>query len=289
MWKILWSATNLKMKSFKRSILVYTPNVVLFATALMMGTCSTMAIQNQQTQRRRGGKEWSSPWQSMVSSSHGEHVGARTNVFLAWSRPSVTICEAKSNKEPTGENLYKDAADLQQELSSSPLYERMNPPLRMLEDSHAVGQMLRPDMIEQYEIYKRLDSAATSLNDPNASANIVTAMLKFGDSLDGHPGVVHGGILALVLDDIFGFSYEAIGVPMAVTANLNLDYRAPLPAGSNVLIQVQLDRRDNRKLFFKAEITSLNGDIVYTEATCLYIIPRSVWESMQLESGEIGR
>ena len=208
--------------------------------------------------------------------------GYSRRIFSSISiRPTVALCEAKTpnNNDKEDDNIVRD-------LSSKDTYQRINPPLRMLEDTHAVGQMLKPNMIEQYEIYKKLDTSASSFQHPDASVNIVTALLKFGKSLDGHPGVVHGGILALALDDVFGFSYHAIGIPMAVTANLNLNYRAAVPAGSQVLIQVHLDRRENRKLYFTAEITSLDGKTVYTEATCLYIIPRSVWETMRKEKAE---
>ena len=85
------------------------------------------------------------------------------------------------------------------------------------------------------------------------------------------------------LDDIFGFSFYAMGVPMAVTANLSLDYRASLSSNSSVLIHVFLEKGENRKLYFRADVTSLDGKILYTESSCLYIVKaRSIGSTMPL-------
>jgi acyl-coenzyme A thioesterase PaaI-like protein len=295
------------------------------ATAFAMGSSaaafdpSYYSLSPQQRSRLKFGEVTQ---KGFAAKSYGPFV-------FPFFRPaySVTVCEATPRKIEDGaagaaaassswfstsaaartqENTTELPAPVQDELASllnqkfngsGTIYERLNPPQRQEEDTHAVGQMLRPNMIERYEIYKNKDNAGTALSSAAAMANctssdqppntrpvdnnIVTGLLKFGNSLDGHPGIVHGGILALVLDDVFGYSYEAIGVPHAVTANLHLDYRAPVPAGSSVLIHVHLVKREKeRKLYFQAEITSLDGTVVYTEASCLYIIPKSVYNSM---------
>jgi adenylylsulfate kinase len=124
-------------------------------------------------------------------------------------------------------------------------------------------------MIERYDIWKRKKGVADETN------NVVIGHVKFGNNLDGHPTVVHGGILSLIFDDICGFAYEALGVSHAVTANLHVDYRAPVPAGTEVRVAVQLDSREGRKIFWKAQMTSMDQEILYAEASSLYIIPRS--------------
>ena len=233
-----------------------------------------------------------------AGSHFSRNTGWQVPLFPQWpmfQTPRVS-CEAlplpiDDDNGNSNEKLYTlPKAD---DLASSPdRYERINPPARMNEHSHAVANLLTPGKIETYEIYRNraVASAAsreivTTSPDPSTKLHhrqhIVTARVHFGDSLDGHPGIVHGGILALALDDIFGFSFHAIGVPMAFTANLSLDYRASLPADSSVLIHVFLEKRDHRKLYFKADVTSLDGQILYTESSCLYIVPRSVWQTME--------
>lgn len=139
---------------------------------------------------------------------------------------------------------------------------------RSLAEGHAIfGTLLGEGMIERYDVYKRPKGST--------NPNVVVAHVKLGNQIDGHPGVVHGGILALILDDFLGFGFEALGAKMAVTANLNIDYRAPVFAGTEARIQAQLDRQEGRKLYWKVQMTDMNGETLYAECTSLYIIPRA--------------
>jgi acyl-coenzyme A thioesterase PaaI-like protein len=138
-------------------------------------------------------------------------------------------------------------------------YERMRIPARGELSGHAIfGALLGDNLIEEYEVWKRR---------VEGDENVVLSFVTFGKSLNGHSGVVHGGILSLIFDDVFGFAYHALGVPHAVTANLNVDYRAPLPQ--------ELEAREGRKLHWKAQLTSMDHQTLYAEATSLYVIPRS--------------
>ncbi|KAG7354259.1 acyl-CoA thioesterase [Nitzschia inconspicua] len=161
-------------------------------------------------------------------------------------------------------------------------YEVMTMPTRGQLEGHAIfGTLHGETMIEQYQIWKRKQNSSTSAtssddddDDESNVVDVVIGLVTFGSHLNGHPTLVHGGILSLIFDDICGFAYEAVGVRHAVTANLNVDYRAPVPAGSQVRVAVQLERREGRKLFWKAQMKSLDQQVLYAEATSLYIIPR---------------
>ena len=60
------------------------------------------------------------------------------------------------------------------------------------------------------------------------------------------------------------------------TANLNVDYKAPLPARSWVCITVDLVAVDGRKVRLAATVTDRLPDdpdaTVYAAATCLFIV-----------------
>ena len=60
-------------------------------------------------------------------------------------------------------------------------------------------------------------------------------------------------------------------LPYVVTANLTVNYRAPLPAGSNVVIRVRHEKTDGRKIYFSARMESYDGSVLYSEATALFI------------------
>jgi hypothetical protein len=70
-------------------------------------------------------------------------------------------------------------------------------------------------MIESYEIFRNdkipsdvmtSDSWSPSSKQHNDEIT-VAAVLRLGRSLDGHEGIVHGGIMALLIDNVLGFGY----------------------------------------------------------------------------------
>jgi acyl-coenzyme A thioesterase PaaI-like protein len=176
------------------------------------------------------------------------------------------------------ETFFKNTTNCEETslLSGLQSYKKMEVPQRGATwDGHAIfGLLLGEQMIERYDVFRRPDDSE--------SEDIIIAYVKLGDRIDGHPGVVHGGILSLIFDDALGFGYEALKIPMAVTANLNVDYRAPVPADTQVRVAAQLEKREGRKLFWKAQMTSIDQKVLFAEATSLYIIPRSVAEKMDL-------
>ena len=64
----------------------------------------------------------------------------------------------------------------------------------------------------------------------------------------GHPSIVHGGAIASVLDDTFGVLFFASRLGNGFTANLNVNYRKPLAAGTDVTVHVAVDRVEGRKV-----------------------------------------
>jgi acyl-coenzyme A thioesterase PaaI-like protein len=173
------------------------------------------------------------------------------------------------------------------QIDDSYYYERVNLPTRAQSTSHAIfGNLLQPNLLESYHVYKRVHpstttTATTGSSSSNSSssgggenAELVLAVVQLGHNLNGHEGVVHGGILALLLDDAMGFAYEALGVEKALTASLKVDYRAPVLAGSTLVLKVHLFRREGRKLYFAAQVTSPDGEVLYAEASSLYVVPR---------------
>jgi acyl-coenzyme A thioesterase PaaI-like protein len=188
------------------------------------------------------------------------------STHLERSRSSI---QRYNNFFPTlGLNPEKSLCEESEKRSEIQSYHRMKLPERGHSDGHALfGILLGENMIESYEVYRRPDGSADE--------NVLVAYIKLGNRIDGHPGVVHGGILSLIFDDALGFGYEALGVKMAVTANLNVDFRAPVIAGTSVRVVAQLEHREGRKLYWKAQMTSMDKKIMYAEASSLYIVPRS--------------
>lgn len=113
-------------------------------------------------------------------------------------------------------------------------------------------------MIEHYEVYKHTKN------------NEIVAIVKFGDSLNGFPHVLHGGITSTIFDNTFGWLFFALGIPSAMTANLTVNFRKPLPENSLVLVRARLDGREGRKIFMSASLENIDGNIL-AESTSLFI------------------
>ncbi|MCX6396683.1 MAG: PaaI family thioesterase [Propionibacteriales bacterium] len=99
---------------------------------------------------------------------------------------------------------------------------------------------------------------------------------------EGPPGKVHGGVLALVLDQIFGEAAAAGGTP-GMTGTLTLRYRKPTALGA-CSASAWVDSSAGIKTIVKGELRDADGDVT-VEAEGLFILPR--WAREQLaESGE---
>lgn len=100
-----------------------------------------------------------------------------------------------------------------------------------------------------------------------------------GEELCGHPGIVHGGYLATVLDE--GLARTAFaGLPnhVGMTANLNVNYKAPCMAGQYIVLRGELTKVEGRKAWVEGRIETLpDGEeepLVLATATGLYVEPK---------------
>lgn len=100
-----------------------------------------------------------------------------------------------------------------------------------------------------------------------------------GDELCGHPGIVHGGLLATLLDEgLARCCFGALPNKIGMTANLNINYRAPAPAGTFVVLKAKTTKVEGRKAWVEGHIETLVGEgekpTVLVEATALFIEPK---------------
>lgn len=136
------------------------------------------------------------------------------------SPSSLTICDAAPlNRFPaavTARNTIlleklRPASNQYTRIDEGPLMKKEN---QAWVNDHAIhGTLNKESGIELYEIYKCNNS------------DDILCIIKFGSSLNGYPGVVHGGITALMFDNSFGWLLQASNAPPAVTANLEVNYR----------------------------------------------------------------
>ena len=86
----------------------------------------------------------------------------------------------------------------------------------------------------------------------------------------GGNGAVHGGVIPLFYDWHFGMVVSAAGRPDSRTAYLHVDYRKVTPTDEPLLSRAWIDSVDGRKLFVRAAMTDLDGNVL-SEASGLMI------------------
>jgi len=137
--------------------------------------------------------------------------------------------------------------------------------LQRASECHLIHSRRGEGQFEEFAVYH--DEAAPST---------LVAIIRFGDTLEGHPGIVHGGATASVCDDLFGLA-SLMCVPETVrgrpffTANLTVNYRAPLRTGTNVRVRVRADELDGRKLRMHATVERESDGRLIAEASTLFI------------------
>ncbi len=97
----------------------------------------------------------------------------------------------------------------------------------------------------------------------------MTGRFTVSEEHQGAPGLVHGGLLAAAFDEVLGACNWLLLSP-AVTGNLSVDFRKPVPVGRTVLIDARIDAVDGRKVRTSG-IGRFADGIVVAEATGLFI------------------
>jgi acyl-coenzyme A thioesterase PaaI-like protein len=108
-------------------------------------------------------------------------------------------------------------------------------------------------------------------------AGRASAEFELNALYEGPPGQVHGGVVALVLDQVFGEAAAAGGAP-GMTGTLRLRYELNTPLGPCSAV-AWVDRRDGIKTIVKGELRRADGTVTVT-AEGIFILPRWAREEL---------
>ncbi|GAA5853543.1 hypothetical protein JCM9279_001308 [Rhodotorula babjevae] len=99
-------------------------------------------------------------------------------------------------------------------------------------------------------------------------------VVHVGDGLCGHEGVVHGGLLATVLDEAMGRT-ALLNLPsnIGVTATLGMKYKKPTFANQYIVVRTSLVKQQGRKAWVQGRIEDAEGTTL-VEAECLFVEPK---------------
>jgi len=136
----------------------------------------------------------------------------------------------------------------------------------------------------------------------DASIPQISTFITLGTGMDGHPGILHGGVVASLLDEAMGVlqsvnvereHFVAVGKGFAegesptvglgsFTAFLNVKYVRPVRSGAAVQVVAWYVRREGRKSFVNAEVRQNVGGgeddsgevVVCASGEALFVVPR---------------
>lgn len=90
------------------------------------------------------------------------------------------------------------------------------------------------------------------------AARCIRGRFRLGDEYSGGPGFLHGGIIAVLLDEAMGKVNRFRGV-RAVTAELKIEYLRPVPVGQEIVVEAREVEANGRNLFHEGEIRTAQG------------------------------
>lgn len=101
--------------------------------------------------------------------------------------------------------------------------------------------------------------------------DVSTARVRLGVAHEGPPGCVHGGIVALLFDQLLGQHIQDVGIP-GMTGTLEVRYRRPVPLYTELALEARTRLRSGRKVVSEGRLWAL-GELA-ADAEGIFVLPR---------------
>jgi acyl-coenzyme A thioesterase PaaI-like protein len=139
------------------------------------------------------------------------------------------------------------------------------------EDSLTAETLKRNEAIRAcLSVYRRPLQGMTWINE-------VRSLMTLGTGMNGGPFILHGGIVAVLIDDVIGtlmtVNQDQELMPLssgAVTAYLNVQFLNPVQTPQTVLVVARSREIKGRKFYMEAEIRDSDGNVL-AKADSLWI------------------
>lgn len=112
---------------------------------------------------------------------------------------------------------------------------------------------------------------------------LVRTEINIPAHFEGYPGVVHGGILASILDETGGRAHMEDPNHFMVTAQLNVRYRKPVPSETPLVVIGVAGERRGKVSKAHAEIRDSDGKVLADAELVLVDIPEEQFSDVDLE------
>jgi len=97
--------------------------------------------------------------------------------------------------------------------------------------------------------------------DLDFDAKRIRGRFAIGENYAGGAGFAHGGIIAVVLDEAMG-KLSKLTEERAVTAEMNIEYRKPIPVGREIVVEGWQEQEKGRNRFRVGEIRDTQGNLL---------------------------
>lgn len=112
----------------------------------------------------------------------------------------------------------------------------------------------------------------------------IVGKFSIGSEYQGGSGYLHGGIIALLLDEAMGKACRFHG-EHAVTADLRVEYLRPIRVDQDIVVEGFITRREGRQLYHEGEIRSAAGELLARGQGRFVVIDRERYRQGQAQSG----
>ncbi|KTE93716.1 thioesterase [Desulfitobacterium hafniense] len=92
--------------------------------------------------------------------------------------------------------------------------------------------------------------------------------LDVHENLSGFDGLMHGGFICMLLDEVMFHAVESSG-ETTLTLNINTNFVNPALIGHHLVVEAWIANRQGRKIYVEGKVT--DGDKVVADAKGLYL------------------
>lgn len=97
------------------------------------------------------------------------------------------------------------------------------------------------------------------------------------DHLCGFDGLVHGGIITTLLDEVAAWTLIARLARLGITREISTRYLKPVPTNTELLVEGQILSHDQRNAVLRSTIRSADGTLLAeSESTWVFLKPSSL-------------
>lgn len=132
-------------------------------------------------------------------------------------------------------------------------------------------RLISPRPLIYSQIEHRTDSSSLEYNE-------LICIYYLGDRMCGHPGMVHGGLIATLLDEsLCRCAFPLFQSRLGVTASLKIDYLSPCLVDQFIVLKLKIKTfHHRRKITVEGSIETLENHTILARAECLVVEPKSI-------------